>query len=99
MRNKLVAFEKSTSNFEWCGCDEDSGSAYQPRLSNLLQMGLESWTYYSEMYQNIVNSFKTLDIRNDKSVEKFICTLKIDSDIKNRIKYILALTQYCNKQI
>lgn len=99
LHNKLVAFEKSTSDFDWYNDDIRTGSAFQPRLSNLLQMAYESWKYYSDMYQKISSAYKNLNISNALSIQKLEDSLKTDEEKQKRINYILGLTQYCNKNL
>lgn len=99
LRNKLVAFDKCTQDFDWYYEDEQTGNAFQPRLSNLLQFAYESWKCYSDMYQSISSSYKTLDVRNNKTISEFEKHLIINEDVRLRINYILALTQYCHKNL
>lgn len=99
LRNKLIVFEKSTSDFDWYNENTKSGSAFQPRLSNLLQMAHESWKYYSDIYQNIMNTYKKLNVRNSLSLNKLEDSLKLHDSTLQRITLIIGLTQYCNKNI
>lgn len=92
-----MSFEKSTSDFDWHYEDAQSGNAFQPKLSDLLQMAYEAWKYYNDNYQLISSSYKNLDVRNNLTIEKLEKSLIINEDIQLRINYILAITQYCNK--
>lgn len=74
-----------------------NGSPERPRLDELMEWSFESFEYYKNLYNEIKNNYKFLDITDEKSIEELINSFNKTSNV--RIKKISAFTQFLNYKV
>ncbi|XP_066154431.1 uncharacterized protein [Euwallacea fornicatus] len=95
LKNKLASLERATIDLDW---DLKSpllqGSPIQPPLAKLLQMAYEFWIFFSEASKDINNKLKTINVRDEKSMDECQKALNVNLVDNNKVYPLLAITQY-----
>ncbi|XP_066257206.1 uncharacterized protein [Euwallacea similis] len=95
LKNKLTTLERATIDLDWdLKSSVLQGSPIQPPLDKLLQMAYEFWIFFSEALKNMNNNLKTVNVRDEKSMDKCQKALKVDLADNNKVYALLAITQY-----
>lgn len=97
LKNKLANLERATVDLDWdLNLPVIKGSAIQPPLDKILQMAYEFWMFFSSASKNVNNKIKTLNVRDQKSVDEFQKSFSLNLELQghNKVYTILALTQY-----
>lgn len=98
LNNKILALERSTAQLDW---DAESplikGSGNQPSLARFLELIFDFWRFFVTTMKNINSNYKTIDFRDEKSLQNLDQSLNIDLN-NNTITYLLAISQYIKNE-
>ncbi|XP_049819557.1 uncharacterized protein LOC109605349 isoform X2 [Aethina tumida] len=98
LNNKILALERSTAQLDW---DAESplikGSGNQPSLARFLELIFDFWRFFVMTMKNINSNYKTIDFRDEKSLQNLDQSLNIDLN-NNTITYLLAISQYIKNE-
>nr|XP_022910113.1 uncharacterized protein LOC111421200 [Onthophagus taurus] len=95
MKSKFSTVENASLSLDF---DNESsvlikGSALQPSLILLLNLSLDFVVYFVSAWKNIQSTFKSLDVRKEKLMEKFEESFDVDLE-NSAVHNLLAITQY-----
>ncbi|XP_057658136.1 uncharacterized protein LOC130895043 [Diorhabda carinulata] len=99
VKNRLSILEKSTIDLDWEEItDLIKGNAFQPPLYRILQDGYEFMMFFTNALKSMNESFKILNVRNEKIMNDFENKFKLDLESNLVVNNFLAIVQYVGNE-